>query len=170
MFETETMAELCVKQGLVTEALAIYRRLVEAAGDAATRERLSARLEAVERMAGSAARALGGGPAGFRSRPPSLRPAEPGDARTDDAAALEIARDGDTLRVTWALPAGTTAPALQLLLLTRGPEGIEAETRTLALEAVSGAMTIVVPRLYAVRAAAGALDGTRFVPLARLSP
>ena len=34
MFDTETMAELCVKQGLAGEALAIYRRLADATTDA----------------------------------------------------------------------------------------------------------------------------------------
>ena len=34
MFDTETMAELCIKQGLPGEALAIYRRLAASTQDA----------------------------------------------------------------------------------------------------------------------------------------
>lgn len=156
MFETETMAELCVKQGLVTEALAIYRRLVAAADDAAARERLTARLGAVERMAGSAA----------RSR--SATPATPEPAGAGEPT-LTLERRDETLTFRWALPAGTRAPALQVLLLTRGAEGVEAETRTLPLEAATGTLTLVVPALHSVRGAIGCLDGPRFVPLARLT-
>ena len=136
VFETETMAELCVKQGHVAEALAIYRRLIDAAPDAAARARHAARLAEVER----------------------------------DACALRLERRGDDLVFTWRLPDGTPSPALQVLLVARGRDGVETETRTLALEGPSGTTTVTAGRLASVHAAVGRVDGARFVPLARLAP
>ena len=66
------------------------------------------------------------------------------------------------------MSAETRTPAIQLLLLRRGAEGIEAETRTLQLEATQGTMTVEARDLHSVRAAVGWLDGDRFVPLVRL--
>jgi hypothetical protein len=155
VFETETMAELCVKQGLVSEALAIYRRLVDGAPDAATRARRAARLAELERVAAGAARrkADAGPPAGSQA----------------EAARLSLARRDDALTCTWALPAGTAAPAIQLLLVVRGPDGVEAETRTLPLDRLAGATTLQVAGLHSVRAALGRLDGDRFIPIAPLA-
>jgi septum site-determining protein MinC len=45
LFATETMAELCARQGHTADAIAIYRRLVAAAEDDARRDRLQKRLE-----------------------------------------------------------------------------------------------------------------------------
>ena len=39
-FETETMAELCVRQGHLEDALGIYQRLLQRAPDAGARVRL----------------------------------------------------------------------------------------------------------------------------------
>jgi hypothetical protein len=47
MFDTETMAELCVKQGLTGEAVAIYRRLAAATHDADKRKLYEARIGAL---------------------------------------------------------------------------------------------------------------------------
>ena len=47
MFDTETMAELCVKQGLTGEALAIYRRLADGDADADKRRLYAARIGAL---------------------------------------------------------------------------------------------------------------------------
>ena len=44
MFDTETMAELCIKQGLTGEALAIYRRLAAATQDTDKRRLYAARM------------------------------------------------------------------------------------------------------------------------------
>ena len=44
MFDTETMAELCVKQGLVDQAMDILRRLTEQTGDARERRRFETRI------------------------------------------------------------------------------------------------------------------------------
>jgi hypothetical protein len=158
VFETETMAELCVKQGLVTEALAIYRRLVDGATDEATRGRRASRLAELERMAKDAARARQSGPPG-----PPARGDAPG------APSLTVERRADALRFTWTLPAETPSPALQLLLVRRGADGVETESRTVRLDAARGSTTVTAPGLHAVHAAVGWLDGARFVPLARLA-
>jgi hypothetical protein len=151
VFETETMAELCVKQGLVTEALAIYRRLVEGASDEAARTRRAGRLAELERIARGVVEARAPAPAPVAGEP-----------------SLRLERSGDELRFAWVLPPDTGRPALQLLLLLRGIDGIVSETRTVALEAPRGTTAISVPGLHSVHAAAGRLDGARFVPLARL--
>jgi hypothetical protein len=163
VFETETMAELCVKQGLVEEALAMYRRLAAQAPDAATRGRREARVAAL---------ALHPRPT---PRPAALAPTarRPTDVDFDDdfdEPTLTLERRGDSLVLAWVLPPDTTTPALQLLLVRRGPAGVETETRTLRLEAPRGSTIVIVtaPAPCSVHAAAGRLDGARFVPLARL--
>jgi hypothetical protein len=154
MFETETMAELCVKQGLVTEALGMYRRLVDAAPDDAARARRSARLAELERVARGAAEVR----------------ADAVGAPGADTATLTLVRRGDALIFSWALPPETRAPALQLLLVRRGEDDVETETRTVPLGAPRGTTTIDAPGLHSLRAAVGRLDGARFVPMARLAP
>lgn len=72
LFGTETMAELCVRQGRLPDALAIYRRLLtDGTADAERRDRWQRRLEALEQ-----------GPKdelvpGASARPTSPRPAAP---------------------------------------------------------------------------------------------
>jgi len=143
MFDTETMAELCVKQGLVDEALAIYRRLADQTGEPPTRRRYE------ERMA-----ALG----------------SPRDARPMDTPGLRVDRRGDEVEIEWRLPPNVNAPALQLLLLRRTPSGIAVEPRTTPLTSAGGTTVVVVPDLHSLRAAAGRVrdDGT-FIPIVRLS-
>jgi hypothetical protein len=154
VFETETVAELCVKQGLVDEALAIYRRLAAEAPDVATRARREARIASLAGLPRVAAT-------------PSTPARDDGEEPFDEPT-LTLERRGDALSFAWSLPPDTTAPALQLLLVRRGPEGVETETRTLTLDAVRGSVSVTAPALHSVRAAAGRLDGARFVPLARL--
>jgi hypothetical protein len=143
MFDTETMAELCVKQGLVDEALAIYRRLADQSEELATRRRYQ------ERMA-----ALGSARA----------------ARPMDMPGLRVDRRGDEVEIEWRLPPNVNAPALQLLLLRRTPSGITVEPRTTPLTSPGGTTVVVVPDLHSLRAAAGRVrpDGT-FIPIVRLS-
>jgi hypothetical protein len=69
----------------------------------------------------------------------------------------------------WRLPADTVAPALDLLLLMRTPAGIITERRTLPVATAEGRTALAVPDLYAVRVAAGRLDGQRFVPIVRVA-
>ncbi len=143
MFDTETMAELCVKQGLVDEALAIYRRLADQSEELPTRRRYE------ERMA-----ALG----------------IPRAARPMDTPGLRVDRRGDEVEIEWRLPPNVIAPALQLLLLRRTPSGIAVEPRTTSLTSPGGTTVVVVPDLHSLRAAAGRVrpDGT-FIPIVRLS-
>src|SRR5438876_6864536 len=121
MFETETMAELCIKQGLVREALAIYRRLLAAAADTRTRERRARRIAELDRQAAA-------------SLPIARRPAAVTAVASfaPPAAAIQALRDGDGRAVTleWRLPDDVRAPALQILVLRRQPDGIATERRT----------------------------------------
>jgi hypothetical protein len=166
VFETETMAELCVKQGLVSEARAIYRRLVAEAPDDGTRARRARRLAELARgpQGPAAAHAAPAVPAPSSAPGPTA----PAPASAPDLPALTLARRADALIFTWSLPAETASPALQVLLVRRGPAGIETETRTLPLEAPRGTTRVDAAGLHSVRAAAGWLDGARFVPLVRL--
>jgi len=140
MFDTETMAELCVKQGLLEEAIEIYQRMASACEDPATRRRYDQRITT-----------LGAGPGPLAS--PGLR------VRT---------REGE-IEVEWSLPADTGAPALQVLVLRRTPSGIEAQSRTIPLDAEQGRTRIAVTNLHSARAAAGRLVGETFVPIVRLA-
>jgi hypothetical protein len=146
VFETETMAELLVKQGLVAEGVAIYRRLLERAPDEVARARRRRRLAELERQAGPL-------------------PAPRVDAST--APALEVRRQNEELVIDWTLPPDTRGPALQLLLVRKTPDGVETEARTLRLESPRGRTTLPVPALHSLRAAAGRLDGDRFIPFIR---
>jgi hypothetical protein len=151
-FDTETMAELCVKQGIIEEAIAIYRRLLaDARGE--VHDRYLARLRNLEG---------GVGPGSPLSEPliPSPGP---------DVPALRVARRGDEVEIEWQLPPAVSAPALQVLLLSRTREGIATEPRTIPVSAARGHTILVGRNLYAVRAAAGRLEGNTFVPLARTS-
>ena len=103
----------------------------------------------------------------FAARPPAGGPAATSDA--DPAVSLTLEQRGDALLFSWSLPPGTPSPALQVLLLRRGAEGVEAETRTVPLDGPRGTTTVHAPGLHAARAAAGWLDGERFVPLVRIS-
>jgi hypothetical protein len=148
MFETETMAELCLKQGLVRDALVIYRRLLAAASDESTRARRAQRIAELELR---------------DSGPPVV---------TSDPPATDIRARMDDRQVTfdWRLPAGTPAPALQILVLRREETGISAERRTVRLPDAQGTLSLPIARVHSLRAAAGRLEGDRFVPLVRLEP
>ena len=147
-FETETMADLHLRQGHHAEALAIYRRLRERTDDQAARERLARRMAAIESDLPRAAQAVADDPPlpvpGVRAR-----------------------RVNDELTVEWRLPPETPAPALEILLITAGDAGVTAETRMLDVDASAGHAVLAVPGLHSARVAAGRRDGRRFVPLAR---
>ena len=140
MFDTETMAELCVRQGLTDQAIGIFRRLAEVTEDPGMRLRCESRIAE-----------LGQGP----SRPPVETP-----------GLRVIERDG-AVEIAWRLPADVPSPTLQVLLLRRGPDGIETDPRTVALGAAQGQTNLAAPNLCGVRAAAGRLVDGSFVPLVR---
>ena len=140
MFDTETMVELCVRQGLVDQAIGILQRLAEVADDARVRLRYETRIAEL-------------------GRDPSLAPIEvPG---------LRVTEKDDTVEIEWRLAPETPTPTLQVLLLRRGPDGIEADPRSLPLGAPQGRTVFAMPNLCGVRAAAGRLVGDAFVPLVR---
>jgi hypothetical protein len=153
MFETETMAELCLKQGLVRDALLIYRRLLASAPDETTRVRRAQRVAELEERDGP-------GRAPIAAAAPPVRVAPP----TSD---LEAIHDDHQITLKWRLPAGTPAPALQILVLRRDAGGIATEQRTVRLAQPQGSLTLPFAGVHSVRAAAGKLDGDRFVPLVR---
>jgi hypothetical protein len=142
-FETETMAELCLRQGHRDEALGIYRRLLARAEDGTGRARLQHRIETLERG--------------------DATPADPPLA----LPGLRARCAGTAVTVEWRLPAGTPGPNLELLLLVRTPAGIATETRSLPLDRDTGQLVLEVKGLHSARAAAGFVSDGRFVPLAR---
>jgi hypothetical protein len=144
MFDTETMAELCVKQGLTSEAVAIYRRLAAATSDADKRRLYEARIGALAH--------------------PALDPSDITPMETPD---LRVARRGDEVEIEWRLPAGAGTPALQMLVLRRTPDGIVAEPRTVELGATEGRTVVDVPGLHSLRVAAGRLRDGHFIPIVR---
>lgn len=156
MFETETMAELCLKQGLVRDALIIYRRLLAAAVDEGTRARRAQRITELE----------------LRDIRPHAVPTEPPatDIRARVQAWLAARSDDRQVTFDWQLPAGTPVPALQILVLRREETGISAERRTVRLPDAEGTLSLPIARIHSLRAAAGRLEGDRFVPLVRLDP
>ena len=147
VFETETMAELCVKQGLTTEAVAIYRRLAEATVDADKRRLYEARIGAL----------------GYAA------PVVPSDDTPMEMPGLRVDCRGDDVEIEWRLPADAAAPVLQLLVLRQTPDGIVAEPRTLPLSASEGRTALGVPALHSVRVAAGRMRDGRFIPIVRAS-
>lgn len=150
-FATETMAELCARQGRLGDAIVIYRRLVASADDDRSRGRFEARLGDLERIW----TVQGGGVAAVGDLPIPKTPgvlAQPGD--------------GEAM-LAWSLPQATEAPAAEVLLILRTPSGIETEKRLVPLEAPVGRVALPAPGLHSVVAAVGSVRAGRFVPLAR---
>ena len=153
-FETETMAELCLRQGHRDEALAIYTRLLSRTDDQTARARLENRILEVETAPAEQKgppRTTDDGPGGPPLAAPGIR-----SRVTDDVAIVE-----------WSLPAATAGPTLELLLVARTPAGVTTERRSVPVSASTGRMVLSVPGLHSLRAAAGCTTGDRFVPLAR---
>ena len=153
LYETETMAELCARQGRLQEAVAIYRRLLDThAGDDRLREgRWSERLSTLEHAWGHSA--------GEEIEPePIPLPRPPG---------VNVAASDDSVTVAWALAGAAAAPALELFLIQRTPSGVETSKRTLTLPGPSGRVAFAVPALHSALAAVGRHHNDRFIPIAR---
>ena len=149
-FETETMAELCLRQGHRQEALGIYRRLLARITDEAARARMNGRIVALEATAEV--------PRDDRRSAADPPLSVPG---------VRTRTDGNELTLEWRLPPGTRAPVVELLLVKRGPSGVETETRSLAVDGNAGRLVLTVSGLHLARAAAGTQGAAGFVPLAR---
>jgi hypothetical protein len=151
LYETETMAELCARQGRLGEAISIYRALAENSVDAATRMRAQSRLATLEST---------WQPLRETEVPPAdiALPAEPGVA---------VLVTDDQVTVAWALPADTTPLALDVLVLQKSSTGIDAQKKLLPVDLPSGRIGLAVPSVYSAIAAAGTVRAGRFVALAR---
>lgn len=144
MFDTETMAELCVKQGLSGEAVAIYRRLAAATQDTDKRRLYEARISALAHPAD-----------------------EPSDITPMETPELRVERRGDEVQIEWRLPPDVIQPALQMLVLRHTPDGIAAEPRTAPLASTEGRTVLGIPGLHSLRVAAGRMRDGRFIPIVR---
>jgi hypothetical protein len=153
LYETETMAELCARQGRIGEAISIYRSLSESETDAATRARAQARLATLE------------------STWQPLRETEvpPADIPLPSAPGVAVLVGEDQITIAWALPDDTTPVALDILVLQKTDAGIDAQKKLLPLEATSGRLGLALPAVHSAIAAAGTVRAGRFVPLARSS-
>jgi hypothetical protein len=151
LYETETMAELCARQGRLGEAISIYRALCETGADAATRARAQVRLATLE------------------STWQPLRETEvpPADIPLPSEPGVAVLVADDQVTIAWALPADTTPLALDVLVLQRSKAGIEAQKKLLPVETASGRLGLSVPAVHSAAAAAGTVRAGRFIPLAR---
>jgi hypothetical protein len=153
LYETETMAELCARQGRLGEAISIYRALSESSADAATRARAQSRLATLE------------------STWQPLREAEvpPADIPLPAEPGVAVLVADDQVTIAWALPAGIKPLALDVLVLQKSKGGVEAQKKLLPVETPSGRIGLSLPSVSGAVAAAGTVRAGRFVPLARSS-
>ena len=151
LYETETMAELCARQGRIGEAISIYRTLVESGPDLATRTRAKERLTTLE------------------STWQPLREIEvpPADIPLPPTPGVAVLVGEDQVTVAWALPEDTAPLALDVLVLQKTAAGIDAQKKLLPLETASGRIGLAVPSVHSAIAAAGTVRAGRFVALAR---
>jgi riboflavin kinase/FMN adenylyltransferase len=129
LYETETMAELCARQGRLSEAISIYRGLTENAPDAATRTRAQARLATLE------------------STWQPLREIEvpPADIALPAAPGVAVLVGEDQVTIAWALPDDTSPLALDVLVMQKTHAGIDAQKKLLPVATASGRLGLAVP-------------------------
>jgi hypothetical protein len=151
LYETETMAELCARQGRIGEAISIYRALTEREPDPAIRARAQSRLATLE------------------STWQPLREIEvpPADIALPPLPGVAVLVGEDQVTIAWALPGDTSPLALDVLVLQKTSAGIDAQKKLLPLENASGRMGLAVPAVHSAIAAAGTVRAGRFVALAR---
>jgi len=153
LYETETMAELCARQGRLSEAIAIFRELAETAADPDTRARASARLSTLQAS----------------WQPLRIAEAPPADVALPPIPGISLLVGDDQVTVAWALPPETSSPALDVLVLQRTPAGIDPQKKLLPLTETSGRIGLLLPGVHSALAAAGTIREGRFVPIVRSS-
>jgi len=150
LYETETMAELCAKQGRMGEAIAIYRELLSQVADPTPRARFEARLAALE------------------TAWHPLRESEvpPEEIPLPDAPGTILHINEEHLTVAWALASDISPLALEVMALQKSASGIEVQKKLLPLSTNTGRLGLHVPGLHSAVAAAGTIREGRFIPLA----
>jgi hypothetical protein len=151
IYETETMAELCTRQGRLGEAIAIYRRLTEVVDDVGLRARFLRRLTSLQ----------------SRWQPPAPSPTAASELPLPRAPGVSVLVGDEQVTVAWSVLPGTPTPTLDLLLLQRTSSGIETSKRVIALPTTTGRIGVAASAVHSAAAAVGTLIGDRFVPLAR---
>jgi hypothetical protein len=151
LYETETMAELCARQGRLSEAIAIFRELAETATDPATQARIRARLTSLEAS----------------WQPLRVAEVPPADLALPSIPGVSLLVGDDQVTVAWALPPETSAPALDVLVLQRTASGIDPQKKLLPLTETSGRIGLLLPGVHSALAAAGTIREGRFVPIVR---
>jgi hypothetical protein len=151
LYETETMAELCARQGRLSEAIAIFRELAETAADSATRARARARLDTLEAS----------------WQPLRVAEVPPADLALPAIPGVALLLGEDQVTVAWALPPETNSPALDVLVLQRTPGGIDPQKKLLPLTETSGRIGLLLPGVHSALAAAGTIREGRFVAIVR---
>ena len=151
LYETETMAELCARQGRLSEAIAIFRELAETAADSATRARARARLDTLEAS----------------WQPLRVAEVPPADLALPAIPGVALLLGEDQVTVAWALPPETNSPALDVLVLQRTPGGIDPQKKLLPLTETSGHIGLLLPGVHSALAAAGTIREGRFVAIVR---
>ena len=151
LYETETMAELCARQGRLSEAIAIFRELAETAADPDTRARASARLGTLQAS----------------WQPLRIAEVPPAGLAIPRIPGVSLLVGDDQVTVAWALPPETSSPALDVLVLQRTPGGIDPQKKLLPLPETSGRIGLLLPGVHSALAAAGTIREGRFVPIVR---
>jgi hypothetical protein len=151
LYETETMAELCARQGRLSEAIAIFRELAETAADPDTRARASARLSTLQAS----------------WQPLRIAEVPPAGLAIPRIPGVSLLVGDDQVTVAWALPPETSSPALDVLVLQRTPAGIDPQKKLLPLTETSGRIGLLLPGVHSALAAAGTIREGRFVPIVR---
>lgn len=155
-FETETMAELCARQGRFGAAIAIFKNLLQGHPGHAAAGRWAAKLAELE----DAWDEEDGGPTLPHEVP---LPGAPGVLVVTGQDA-----DGESAAiVAWALPPTPSPPVLEVMLVVKGPDGIETVRRQLTVSASSGRIAVAAPGLHSAIAACGIVRDGAFIPMAR---
>jgi hypothetical protein len=151
LYETETMAELCARQGRLGEAVSIYRQLLQGDVDATARKRIESRLTTLEST----------------WQPLRENEVPPADVPIPTAPGVTVAVGDDQVTLAWSISPDTNPLAMDLLLIQRTATGIDAQKKLLPLPSAEGRLGLALPGAHSAVAAAGTVRAGRFVPLAR---